>query len=194
VLHRYTLGPTSLEALGYSAAELADAQARGLTVTNQPALGSGLQRLAGKFFLGVTDRGPSFTVGSARFFPLPTFTPTIVLFEADEAQLFLEPTVLPLVGHSGAALRAFPIARPKTACHFSIPTRPCHSIPAAWTSKMSTSCRMGDTSCRRIQPVHRHRQSRRRSPATLHPGQQDAAWGRLSHQQHAAGCVEQSPR
>ena len=107
VLHDYTLEPTSLEAFGYSAAELADAQARGLTVTDVPSIGSGLQRLFGNQYLGVTDRGPSVVVGSARIFPLPQFTPTIVLFRAHHDDLILE-GVLPLVGHSGAGVTGIP--------------------------------------------------------------------------------------
>ena len=64
VLHQFTLVPTSLAAFGYSAAEVAAAQGRGLAFTDLPAIGSGLQRLNDNHFLGVTDRGASFTVGT----------------------------------------------------------------------------------------------------------------------------------
>jgi hypothetical protein len=107
VVRDYTLVPTSMTDLGYSAAEIADAQARGLTVTDQPSIGSGLQRLLGNIYLGVTDRGPSFVLGSARIFPLPQFTPTIVLYHARHDDLFLE-GVLPLVGQSGAGVTGIP--------------------------------------------------------------------------------------
>jgi Esterase-like activity of phytase len=107
VLHHYTLVPTSMTALGYSAEEIADAQARGLTFTDQPSIGSGLQRLQGNFYLGVSDRGPSFVVGSARIFPLPQFTPTIVIFHATRNDLVLD-SVLPLVGQSGAGVTGIP--------------------------------------------------------------------------------------
>jgi alkaline phosphatase len=107
VLHDYTLVPTSLETFGYSASELASAQALGLAVTDQPAIGSGLQRLDGNHYLGVTDRGPSITIGTKRLFPLPQFTPTIVLFQAVRDQLTID-AVLPLVGQSGAGVTGIP--------------------------------------------------------------------------------------
>jgi len=107
VVRDYTLVPTSLEDFGYSAAEIADAQARGLVVTDQPAIGSGLQKLLGNYYLGVTDRGPSFVVGSARIFPLPQFTPAIVLYRARHDDLMLE-GILPLIGQSGAGVTGIP--------------------------------------------------------------------------------------
>lgn len=106
-LHYYTLGPTSLELFGYSAGEIAAAQALGLAVVDQPAIGSGLQRLHGNHYLGVTDRGANFTVGTMRFFPLPQFTPTIVLFQAESDALTLEAT-LPIVGQSGEGITGIP--------------------------------------------------------------------------------------
>jgi phytase-like protein len=101
------MAPTSLEAFGYSAAELAAAQSLGLTYTNLPATGSGLQWLGDNVYLGVTDRGPSFTIGSPRFFPLPQFTPTIVLLAAEHAQFTVE-AALPLVGTSGNGITGIP--------------------------------------------------------------------------------------
>src|SRR5688500_9116231 len=57
ILHHYTLPSFSLENIGVSSAELSTALANGLPHGDLPALGSGLQRLGGNYFLGVTDRG-----------------------------------------------------------------------------------------------------------------------------------------
>jgi len=129
VLHQFTLVPTSLAAFGYSAAEVAAAQGRGLAFTDLPAIGSGLQRLNDNHFLGVTDRGASFTVGSARFFPLPQFTPTIVLFEASHDQLVLE-GVLPLVGQSGSGVTGIPNSATEDSSPFLDPATPLPFNPS----------------------------------------------------------------
>ena len=84
ILHEHTLPPFSLANFGYTAEVLADAEANG-AVTDQPAIGSGLQRLNGNHYLSVTDRGPTFDRSSpsgAKAFPLPQFNPMIVLFQA----------------------------------------------------------------------------------------------------------------
>ena len=47
ILHEYTPPPFSLANFGYTAAELAAAQANGLTTTDHPAIGSGLHRVVG---------------------------------------------------------------------------------------------------------------------------------------------------
>jgi alkaline phosphatase len=107
VLYQCTLPPTSYEVFGYSAAEMAVAQSFGLAVIDRPSVGSGLQRLQGNYFLGITDRGPSFTIGSARLFPLPQFTPTIVLMNAVGDELQIEDT-LRIVGQSGAGITGIP--------------------------------------------------------------------------------------
>jgi alkaline phosphatase len=107
VLHQYRLGPTSLELFGYSAAELSAAQALGLAYTDLPAIGSGLEQVADNVYLSVTDRGPSFTVGTMRLFPLPQFTPTIVLSQADYDELTVL-AVLPIVGQSGQGITGIP--------------------------------------------------------------------------------------
>lgn len=129
VLHEYSLQPTSLELFGYSAAELAAAQALGLAVTDKPAIGSGLQQLAGNHFLGITDRGPSFTVGTARFFPLPQFTPTIVLFQAESNTLTVDAT-LPLVGVSGAGITGIPNSATEDSAPFLDPATPLPYNPS----------------------------------------------------------------
>ena len=71
--------------------DLAAAQANGLPAIDLPALGSGLQRLGGNYYVGVSDRGPTFTRTTptpGRVFPLPGYTPMIVFFKAagDEIQ------------------------------------------------------------------------------------------------------------
>ncbi len=89
ILHEYTLPSFSLENFGYSAEELAAAQANG-AVTDQPAIGSGLQRLNGNHYISVTDRGPNFdrtAPSGSKAFPLPQFNPMIVLFQAIHDQI-----------------------------------------------------------------------------------------------------------
>lgn len=129
VLHEYTLQPTSLELFGYSAAELAAAQALGLEVTDQPAIGSGLERLQGNVYLGVTDRGPNFTIGSTRLFPLPQFTPTLVIFQAESNNLSLQAT-LPLVGQSGAGITGIPNSATEDSVPFLDPATPLPFNPS----------------------------------------------------------------
>src|SRR5688500_14278418 len=61
ILHHHTLPPFGLENIGVTPAELSTALANGLPSGDRPALGSGLQRLGGNYYLGVSDRGPTFT-------------------------------------------------------------------------------------------------------------------------------------
>lgn len=89
ILHEYTLPPFSLEYFGYTAEELATAQLNG-AVTDRPAIGSGLQRLAGNHYVSVTDRGPTFdrsTPPGSKAFPLPQFNPMIVSLQAIGSQI-----------------------------------------------------------------------------------------------------------
>jgi hypothetical protein len=91
-LHRFELPPTSLTNFGYTQAELDLAAPFGLTVDDQPAIGSGLILLQGNEYLGITDRGPNFDhfstpVGctpsgssNGKTHPLPQFTPAIMRF------------------------------------------------------------------------------------------------------------------
>ena len=124
-LHEYTLVPTGLEALGYTTAEIDEAEARGLTFRDLPSIGSGLQHLHGNHYLGVTDRGASYTVtvttdtGSVtkRIFPLPQFTPTIVFYRATHDDLTLE-AALPLVGASGAGVTGIPNSKTEDSVPF----------------------------------------------------------------------------
>ena len=98
VLHEYTLPPYSLANWGYTAEELAAAEP--YMLTDHPSVGSGLQRLSGNHFLSVTDRGPSSKPADKRFFPIPSFTPTIVLFQAVGDEIIPE-GYLPLVVSKG---------------------------------------------------------------------------------------------
>ena len=99
VLAQHTLAPLSLTYFGQTEAELASAQLNGMARTDLPAIGSGLQRLAGNHFLGVTDRGPAFprtTPTPGRIFPMPTFTPHLVFFRASGDELIPQ-AVMPIV-------------------------------------------------------------------------------------------------
>ena len=90
ILHHYSLPAFSLQFLGYSAEELATAQANGLPAIDLPALGSGLQHLGGNYYVGVSDRGPTFTRATptpGRVYPLPDYTPTIVFFQARNGEI-----------------------------------------------------------------------------------------------------------
>ena len=59
LLHQFELPPTSLTLFGYTQALLDAALPQGLTVDDQPAIGSGLISLGGTHYLGITDRGPN---------------------------------------------------------------------------------------------------------------------------------------
>ena len=106
ILNQYQLPPTSLTSFGYTQAELNAAAPLGLTVDDQPAIGSGLIALGGGRYLGITDRGPNidhFPVdatadcfdGSAngKTHPMPQFTPAIVRFRAHGSVIDIEDIV-----------------------------------------------------------------------------------------------------
>jgi len=85
VLAEHSLPLFSLANFGLSDADLATGQANGLPSIDYPAIGSGLQRLAGDHFVSITDRGPTFTRTTptpGRVFPLPTYSPSLVFFRA----------------------------------------------------------------------------------------------------------------
>ncbi len=87
ILAEYSLPSFSIGNLGYSDETVAAAQANGLTRTDLPAIGSGLHHLAGNHYVSVSDRGPTFTRTTptpGRVFPLASYTPTIVFFQARE--------------------------------------------------------------------------------------------------------------
>jgi alkaline phosphatase len=99
VLQQYELPPFSLAEFGLTAEELAIGRANGLTAVDLPAIASGLQRLAGKHFVGITDRGPTFTrtlPTAGRIFPLPSYTPTLVFFSAHDG-VIAPHTLIPIV-------------------------------------------------------------------------------------------------
>ncbi len=99
ILQEQSLPPTDFTELGYSEEEVANAEANGLTRRDLPAIGSGLQRLAGNHYLSITDRGPTFTRTTptpGRVFPLPTYTPSLIFFQAIGSEL-VPHTVIPVV-------------------------------------------------------------------------------------------------
>src|SRR6187401_403514 len=79
IVQQFQLPPLSYVDLGYTQEQVDQAVANGLAFTDRPGLASGLQRLVGNHFLSVSDRGPNFTVAAGRVFPLPAFTPSIIL-------------------------------------------------------------------------------------------------------------------
>src|SRR5688500_18736990 len=112
LLQRFELPPTSLTLFGYTQAQLDAAQPHGLTVDDQPAIGSGLIALGGGHYLAITDRGPNIDhfpdvtapcdsgSSNGKTHPLPQFTPAIVEFHAHGGQL--EPvSIVNLVGNGG---------------------------------------------------------------------------------------------
>jgi hypothetical protein len=108
ILHEYTLPPFSLAYFGYTAEELAAAQANGLTTTDHPAIGSGLQRVAGNNYISVTDRGPNADRADGnKSFPLPQFTPTIALFKAVNNQI-IPLDLIPIINDLGQGVTGIP--------------------------------------------------------------------------------------
>ncbi len=108
ILNEFTLPPFSLVDFGYTEEELAAAQANGLTSTDYPAIGSGLQQAAGNHFISITDRGPNADRADGfKAFPLPQFTPTIVFFRAESDRIVPE-AVLPLVNNLGQGITGIP--------------------------------------------------------------------------------------
>ena len=125
VLEEYTLPPFSLSEFGLTAEELATGQANGLTATDLPAIASGLQRLAGKHFVGVTDRGPTFTRTTptpGRVFPLPTYTPTLVFFSAHDGRLTPHTLIPIVVDDAGTPATGIPNAALDDSVPFESPT------------------------------------------------------------------------
>lgn len=73
-----------------------------------PAIGSGLQRLAGNHYLSITDRGPNADRADGnKAFPLPQYTPTITLFQATNDEIIIE-AVLPIVNDLGDGVTGIP--------------------------------------------------------------------------------------
>lgn len=118
VLGEYTLPPYSLENFGYTAAELAAAEPNGLTYSDRPAIGSGLQHLRGNWYLGITDRGPNadhFPVDAdcvvtppdaasdGKIFTLPQFAPALVLFQTVDNRI-VPSEIMQLLDPTGAGI------------------------------------------------------------------------------------------
>ena len=111
VLAMQTLPPLSLLYFGQTAEELATAAANGLNRDDLPAIGSGLQRLAGNHYLGITDRGPAFprtTPSPGRVFPMPSYTPHLVFFRAQGDQLVLQALTPLVIDDAGTPVTCLP--------------------------------------------------------------------------------------
>lgn len=115
VLHEFILPPYSMANFGQTPEELAIAQANGLLTTEAPSLGSGLERLVGNLYLGLTDRGPGGdhfkvisqnpcvvdpAVGDGKIFYLPTFAPSIVAYRAVSGRMLPE-LIIPITDQDG---------------------------------------------------------------------------------------------
>ncbi len=122
IMHEYSLPSFSLVHFGYSQAEVNAAQANGLAFTDLPAIGSGIEQLKGNHYVSVTDRGPNGDRADGfKFFPLPQFTPTIVLFELKHDRIEPE-AVLPIVNDLGEGVTGIPNAANADTTPFLTPT------------------------------------------------------------------------
>ena len=133
LLRQFELPATSLTLFGYTQAQLDAAIPNGLTVDDQPAIGSGLIALGGGHYLGITDRGPNIDhfpdttppcdSGSAngKTHPLPQFTPAIVEFHAHDGRI--DPvSIVNLVGNGGVPVTGLSNFAPDDDPSF---TNPC---------------------------------------------------------------------
>ena len=98
IIHQFELPPLSYVDLGYTQEQVDQAVANGLAYADRPGLASGLQLVAGNHYITVSDRGPNFTVAAGRVFPLPAFTPSIVLLKTEGGSMVVE-GVLPIVAN-----------------------------------------------------------------------------------------------
>jgi alkaline phosphatase len=125
VLHEYALAPFSLGNFGHSDAELATALANGLPSIDLPAIGSGLQRLAGNNFVGVSDRGPTFTrttPSAGRVYPLPAYTPSLVFFQTHSGQIIPHTILRIVVDDAGTPATGIAGSLAEDAVPFDSPT------------------------------------------------------------------------
>lgn len=125
ITHQFELPPFSYTELGYTQEQIDEAAGNGLAYTDRPGIASGLQQLVGGTFLAVTDRGPNFTVAAGRVFPLPDFTPTIVLLKtvADRVQVKWS---LPIVANDAGD---FVTGIPNSATEDSVPLADASGTP-----------------------------------------------------------------
>lgn len=108
LIQQYSLPSLSLLDFGYSQEELDVAQGNGLAYTDLPAIGSGIQHLGANFYLSVTDRGPNADRPDGnKLFPLPQFTPSIVLFRLRRGEIDPE-FVMPIVNNLGQGVTGIP--------------------------------------------------------------------------------------
>ena len=99
VVATHELPSFSLTHFGLSELEVATGLANGLPLADLPAIGSGLQRLAGNHYVSISDRGPTFTrttPSAGRVFPLPNYTPSLVFFKASGGVIQPE-SIVPIV-------------------------------------------------------------------------------------------------
>jgi alkaline phosphatase len=125
VLHEYTLGSFDVSNFGLTPAEIADGQANGLTRIDLPAIGSGLQRLAGNNYVSITDRGPTFTRTTptpGRVFPLPNYTPSLVFFQAIGDQILPHTVIGIVVDDAGTPATGIPNSATEDSVPFASPT------------------------------------------------------------------------
>src|SRR6185295_12777554 len=90
-----------------------------------PSIASGLQRLAGNHFVGVSDRGPSFTRTTptpGRVFPLPSYTPTIVFFQVQDGVIVPEGFTPIIVDDAGTHATGIPNSATEDSVPFASPT------------------------------------------------------------------------
>ena len=125
ILREYSLPPFNMTNLGLSEAEVAQGQANGLSRIDLPGIGSGLQRLAGNNFVSVTDRGPSFTRTTptpGRVFPLPTYTPCLVFFQAYGDQIIPHTVIRVVVDDEGTPVTGIPNSATEDSVPFDSPS------------------------------------------------------------------------
>jgi hypothetical protein len=104
---------------------LATAVTNGLPFVDLPAMGSGLQRLAGNHYVSITDRGPTFTRTTptpGRVFPLPSYTPSLVFFKARGGEIIPD-TIIPIViDDAGTPATGIPNSATDDSVPFASPT------------------------------------------------------------------------
>jgi alkaline phosphatase len=124
ILAEHVLPSFSLAEFGHTDAELSTALANGLPYVDLPAIGSGLQRLAGNHYLSITDRGPTFTRTTptpGRVFPLPTYTPSLVFFRAGGGEITPEIIVPIVVDDAGTPATGIPNSASDDSVPFASP-------------------------------------------------------------------------
>jgi hypothetical protein len=125
IVAEYSLPPFSIANFGYTDAEIAEAQANGLSRIDLPAIASGVQRLAGNHYVGVSDRGPTFTRTTptpGRVFPLQPYTPTLVFFQAADGVLVPQAFVPIVADDAGTPVTGISNSATEDSVPFASPT------------------------------------------------------------------------